>query len=273
MCVDAMEEKQWCGMHFDDAEALVLIFSTNNYFLPLFLSSMRKLKVLIIFNYGSKRAIVNGLPTISSLTQLKTVHLERLIVHPHQEHNKVLQNLEKLSLSLCEGIGNMSRFNNTESSLKLPGMLDFNLDYCYDLEEFPPGICDMTSVKKWSITNCHLLQKLPNDLGNLISLKLLRLSASLCLKELPTSIGKLGKLEYLDISLCQNLKELPDEMGQLRKLQEIDMRECSQIKKLPKSIGGMISLKHVICDENIGKKWIHVKHSTIMDLRVDVVEA
>ena len=90
---------------------------------------------------------MNGLPTISSLTQLKTVHLERLIVHPHQEHNIVLQNLEKISLRLCEGIGNMSRFNNTESSLKLPGMLYFNLDYCYDLEELPPRICERNSVK------------------------------------------------------------------------------------------------------------------------------
>ena len=184
-----MEEKEWQGMNFHDAEALVLLFSTSNYSLPLFLSSMKKLKVLIVFNYGSKRITVNGLPTLSSLTQLKTIHLERLIVPPLQDFNiKVLPNLEKLSLSLCEAIGNMSRFNNTQLNLKLPIMLDLNFDYCWDLEEFPMGICDMISIQKLSITNCHLLQKLPSDLGNLISLRMLRLSGCLGMKELPTSI-------------------------------------------------------------------------------------
>jgi hypothetical protein len=268
----SMEENQWCGMNFQDAEVLVLVFSARKYFLPTFLSSMSKMKILVVFNYGPKRAIVNGLPALSSLTKLKTIHLKRLIVHSLQEHDRVLQNLDKLSLSLCEGFENMSRFNNTHLSLKLPIMLDFKLDYCCDLDELPQGICDMALVQKWSITNCHILQKLPDDMGKLISLRMLILSACVGLKELPTSIGKLGNLEYLDISLCWCLKELPEEMGQLRKLKEIDKRECSQLRKLPKSIGGMVSLNHVICDEKIGKQWMHVNNSIIMDLRVDVVE-
>ena len=250
----------------------MLLFSTSEYSLPSFLRSMKKLKVLIISNYGCKRAIVNGLPVLSSLTQLKTIRLERLIVTPFQEHTKVLQNIEKISLNICEGLGNMMSFNNNQSSLKLPVMLDFNLDHCFDLEELPLGICDMTSVQRWSITNCHLLQKFPNDLEKLKSLRMLRLSACIGLKELPSSIGKLGKLEYLDISLCAYLKELPEEIGQLRKLKELDMRECSRLRKLPKSIGGLISLKHVTCDENIGMQWMHVKSFAIMDLQVNVVK-
>jgi len=230
--VGAMEENQWCEMNFPQAETLVLHFSARKYFLPSFLFSMRKLKVFIVFNYGYKRATVNGLPALSSLTRLKTIHLERLNVPPLQEHSEVFQNLEKLSLSLCEGLGNMSRLNRTQSSLKLPMMLDFNLDHCCDLEELPPGICDTYfSVEKWSITNCHLLQKLPDSLGKLSSLRMLRLSACLAL-----SIGKLRKLEYLDISLCECLKELPEKIGQLRNLEVLDMRECSKLKKLPKSV-------------------------------------
>jgi len=268
-----MEDDQWCEMNFPQAEALVLLFSARKYFLPSFLRSMRKLKVLIIFNYGSKRATVNGLPALSSLTQLKTIHLERLNVPPLQEHSKVLRNLEKLSLSLCEGLGNMSRFNSSQYSLKLPIMLDFNLDHCCDLEELPSGICDKSSVEKWSITSCHLLRKLPDDLGKLGSLRMLRLSACLGLKELPASIGKLGKLEYLDISLCECLKELPEEIGQLKKLEELDMRECSRLRKLPKSVAGLKCLKHVICDEKIGQQWMRVKSSAITELRVEVVDA
>jgi Leucine-rich repeat (LRR) protein len=260
-------------MNFCEAEALLLLFSSSEYFLPSFLSSMKKLKVLIVFNYGSKRTIVKNLPALSSLTQLKTLRLERLNVLPFQDHSKVLQNLEKLSLRVCEGLGNMSKFNSTQLSLKRPIMLDFNLDHLCDLEELPPGICDMSSMQKWSITNCHLLQKLPDDLGKLSSLRMLRISASLGLKELPASIGKLGKLEYLDISLCECLKELPEEIGQLKKLEELDMRECSRLRKLPKLVGGLRSLKHVICDEKIGQQWNRLKSSAIVELRVEVVEA
>eukprot|EP00253_Pinus_taeda_P001876 PITA_01876 len=269
----AMEDDQWCEMNFGEAEALVLLFSASKYFVPSFLSSMRKLKVLIVFNYGYKKATVNGLPALSSLTQLKTIHWEKLNMPPLQEHSKVLQNLEKLSLRLCEGLGNMSRFNSSLSSLKLPIMQDFNLDHCCDLEELPPGICDMSSVEKWSITSCHLLQKLPDDLGKLGSLRMLSVSACLGLKELPASIGKLGKLEYLDISLCECLKELPEEIGQLKKLEELDMRECSRLRKLPNSVGRMRYLKHVICDEKIGQQWMRFKSSAIPELRVEVVEA
>eukprot|EP00253_Pinus_taeda_P021724 PITA_21724 len=269
----AMEDEQWCEMHFSQAEALVLVFSASKYFLPSFLSFMRKLKVLIVFNYGNKKATVNGLPALSLLTQVKAIHLEKLNVPPLQEHSKVLQNLEKISLRLCEGLGNMSRFNNSQSSLKLPIMQDFNLDHCCDLEELPPGICDTSSVEKWSITSCHLLQKLPDDLGKLGSLRMLSVSACLGLKELPASIGKLGKLEYLDISLCECLKELPEEIGQLKKLEELDMRECSRLRKLPKSVGRLKYLKHVICDEKIGQQWMRFKSSAIPELRVEVVDA
>ena len=128
-----MEDDQWCEMNFGEAEALVLLFSTTKYFLPSFLSYVKKLKVLIVFNHGYKKATVNGLPALSSLTQLKTIHLEKLDVPPLQEHSKVLQNLENISLTLCEGLGNMSRFNSSQSSLKLPIMRDFILDHCCDL--------------------------------------------------------------------------------------------------------------------------------------------
>jgi len=134
---------------------------------------------------------VNDLPILSSLTHLKTICLERLIVPPLQEHNNILHNLEKLSLRLYEGLGNMSRCNTTHSCLKLPIMLDFNFDHCSDLEELPLGICDMPSVQNWSIINCHLLQNLLVDSGKLNYLRILRVSTCLALQELPTYIAKL----------------------------------------------------------------------------------
>ena len=98
----ALEEKQWSKMNFCEAEALLLLFFKR--ILSSIVSEFyKRLKVLIVFNHGSKRNIVKNLPALSSLTQLKTLRLERLNVLPFQDHSKVLQNLEKLSLRVCEG--------------------------------------------------------------------------------------------------------------------------------------------------------------------------
>uniref|UniRef100_A0A0C9QPM7 TSA: Wollemia nobilis Ref_Wollemi_Transcript_14554_2441 transcribed RNA sequence n=1 Tax=Wollemia nobilis TaxID=56998 RepID=A0A0C9QPM7_9CONI len=267
-----MDETQWFEMNLPETEALVLLFSGSEYFLPPFLKSMKKLKFLMVYNYGSTRAIVNGLDCLSSITQLKSVLLEKLIAPPVLRQSKSLQNLTKLSVSLGEGFGNLSTWKDTQLTLKLPSVQNFNLDHCNDLEELPPAICHMPSARMWSITNCHQVEKLPNELGNLMSLRMLRLSALPNLKELPPSIGKFRQLEYLDISLCELLRELPEEIGQLKQLREIDMRECSHLSKLPKSVCGMTSLRHVICDEKIGNQWLQVKGSSMPELGIEIVE-
>ncbi|XP_059074901.1 probable disease resistance protein At4g33300 [Cryptomeria japonica] len=199
----SMAENEWYSMKLAETEALVLHFSASEYFLPPFLKTMKKLKVLIVCNLGSERATIKGLDALSSLPQLRSVRLERLVA-PKQI--KAIQNLDKLSLSLCEGFVNMSTFNYSN-------VHEFSLDHCSDLEELPPALCHMPSVQTWSVTNCHLVENLPYNLGNMCSLRMLRLSALPGLKELPASIGKLGQVEFLDISLCEGLEKLPEEIG------------------------------------------------------------
>ncbi|KAH9319575.1 hypothetical protein KI387_021344, partial [Taxus chinensis] len=259
-----MEEKQWYDMNFSETEAL-LLFTSSDYFLPPFLKSMKKLKFLMVCNHGPKRATMKGLDALSSLIQLKSVRLESLSAHPIQNHCKALENLEKLSLSLCEGFEHTSTFN-----IKLK---DFNLDHCSNLEALPLGICYMPSAQIWSISNCHLVQQLPYDIGNLSSLRMLRLSALPSLRALPPSIGKLGRLEYLDISLCEGLRELPEEIGQLKKLSEFDMRECSSLRRLPRTVCELSSLKHVVCDDKLGNQWFQAKSFSIPGLKVEIMEA
>ncbi|XP_057836439.1 probable disease resistance protein At4g33300 isoform X2 [Cryptomeria japonica] len=258
-------EWKWNEMNLPETEALVLLFSASEYFLPPFLKTMKKLKFLMVCNLSSKRATIKGLDTLSSLTQLRSVRLERVVAPTIPKQSKVIQNLDKLSLSLCEGFVNMSTFNDTN-------LQELNLDHCSDLEELPLAMCHMPSAQRWSVTNCHLVEKLPYNLGSLSSIRMLRLSALPALKELPASIGKLEQLEYLDISLCEGLKDLPDEVGQLKKLKEFDMRECSRLRRLPKSVCGLSSLKHVICDEKIGNQWLKAKAISIPELRVEIVE-
>ncbi|GLJ19893.1 hypothetical protein SUGI_0360460 [Cryptomeria japonica] len=261
----SMAENQWYEMDFPETEVLVLHFFASKYFLPPFVRTMKKLKFVMLCNLNSKRATIEGLDALSSLTQLRSVRLEKLDAPTILEQIKVIQKVEKLSLCLCEGFGNISTFSNTN-------LQEFILDHCSDLEELPADICHMPSARIWSITNCHLVKKLPYDLGNLSSLRMLRLSALPALKELPASIGKLGQLEFLDISLCEGLRELPEEIGQLKRLKEFDVRECSRLRRLPRSVCELSSLKHVICDEKIGHQWLQVQASSIPDLRVEIVE-
>ncbi|XP_059075000.1 probable disease resistance protein At4g33300 [Cryptomeria japonica] len=262
---DPMEANHWFEVNLPDTEALLLFFSSSEYFLPPFLKSMMNLKFVMVLNYGTKRATVKGLDVLSSLTQLKSVRLERLTATPVRKQSNEPSNLEKVSLSLCEGFEYSFTFNRIK-------LRDFNIDHSSNLEEVPLSFCYMPSIKMWSISNCHLVQKLPYNLGNMSSLRMLMLSALPGVKELPPSIGNLRLLECLDISLCEGLIGLPEEIGLLKKLSEFDMTECSRLKRLPRAVCDLSSLKLVICDEKIGKQWLRAKNISIPELTVKIVE-
>ena len=246
-------KKDWSKMNFPNAKALILNISASEYFLPPFMQSMHKLEVLMIFNHNTKRARLKGISVFSSLSQLKVVQLEGVIVPPLQEYCHSWQQLEKLSFILCEGLDNM-----TPLHINLPCLLEFSIDHCSNLKELPASICEMTSVKWLSVTNCHEIQKLLDDIEKFSLLERLRLYACPSLKELPSSSCKLEKLEFLDISLCQSIKQLPDELGQLSSLITLDMRECSHVRQIPRSACDLRSLKHVICDERIQRQWAEI---------------
>lgn len=266
-----MDKEDWCHMNFPRTEALVLNFSASEYFLPPFLQTMHKLKVLVIVNYNSKRATLKGLSVLSSLSQLKSLRLERMIVPPLHNYCQSWEKLEKLSLSLCDG-SEIMKWMQTSLCFNFPNLIELTIDHCSNLEELPTCICNMTSLQKLSVTNCHDLYKLSDDLGKLSSLQMLRLYACPCLEELPYSICKLKQLKFLDISLCEYMQQLPDEFGQLSSLKGLDMRECSHVKKIPKSANGLKSLVRVICDEKIGRQWTAIKTSNIPQLHVEVAE-
>jgi hypothetical protein len=263
----AMKEQNWCQIDFREVEALGLFFASSEYCLPTFLHTMPKLKVLIIYNYGSQRARLSGLPNFPSPVQIRSVLLNKLIVPPLYENCKSWETLEKLYVCLCEGLGNIILVDNEPEALNFPNIIEINLDHCSDLGELPIKLCSLISLQRLSITNCHLVPNLPDDLGRLILLKVLRLSACLSLSRLPLSICKLRQLEYLDISLCSGLQNLPTEFYRLSNLETLDMRECSRLKNLPASRPR--SLKHVIISENDEER--RAWQSTIPNLTIRVV--
>ncbi|XP_042398504.1 probable disease resistance protein At4g33300 [Zingiber officinale] len=265
-----MNESDWFQMHFPKTEVLILNFAADAYFLPPFLSVMPKLKTLILINYGASCTTLQNLSVFTSLSNLRSLWLEKIAVPPLPRTTVPLQNLRKVSLVLCE-LTNSLRCSKVELSLTFPRLSHLAIDHCIDITKLPSAICDINSLECLSISNCHDLSELPCEFGKLSSLGILRVYACPALKRLPQSICLLKGLKYLDISQSFNLQELPEELGHMTSLEKIDMRECSQLKTLPRSSSSLKSLGHVICDEDIASLWKEAEKD-IPDLRIQVAE-
>ncbi|XAR61835.1 hypothetical protein NMG60_11016359 [Bertholletia excelsa] len=265
-----MREMEWSGMAFPKAEVLILNFVSGEYFLPPFIENMPKLRVLVLINYSTKNTIIRNLSVFANLQNLRSLWLEKISFPQLPNTTLPLENLQKISLVLCN---NMAILNRSVLDLPylFPSLSELTIDHCVDLTELPPSICQMQSLKSLSVTNCHLLLELPANLDKLRSLKILRLSACPSLRRLPPGINNLVLLRYLDISQCVNLVSFPEEIGRLTSLEKIDMRDCPQIKNLPQSAAALRALRWVICDEEVSWLWKDVEKA-IPSLYVQVAE-
>lgn len=235
-------------------EVVVLNFSSSAYFLPPFLEKMPRLRALILINYNTSNAILQNTSVFSSLTNLRSLWLEKISLPLLPDTTIPLKNLQKVSLVLCD-ISNSVNHSVLGLHLLFPRLSELTLDHCINLTELPNGICQMPTLTSLSVTNCDSLQELPAALGGLGSLEILRLAACPSLKRLPEGVGSLLRLKYLDVSQCVKMGCLPERIGGCVSLEKIDMRECPQMRSLPASVAALVSLRRVICDEEIACLW------------------
>ncbi|XP_062006740.1 probable disease resistance protein At5g66900 [Rosa rugosa] len=245
---------KWQNLQLPEAEVLILNFQTKYYALPEFVEKMNKLKTLVLTSYGISPAELNNFQLVDSKPNLKRIRLERISIPSISRYPIQLKSLKKISLFMCsigQGFGNGS----IHISEAFPNLVEMNIDYCNDLVELPPQLCDLIQLKKLSVTNSHKLSALPEDIGNLVNLELLRLRCCTDLSELPGSIRNLKKLNLLDISDCFSIKELPEDIGELCNLERLNMRQCSRLNELPSSVLDLEQLKEVTCDEETEILW------------------
>ncbi|KAF9620438.1 hypothetical protein IFM89_012615 [Coptis chinensis] len=265
-----MKEGDWLPMDFPKAEVLILNFSSSEYYLPSFINRMPKLRALVLINYGNSSTVLHNLSVFASMTNLRSLWFEKVIVPSILPTTVPLHNLHKISLVLCE-FSNSLHGSMLDIPPILPRLLELTIDHCINLTALPSSICKINSLKSLSITNCHDLHELPADLGKLNSLQILRFCACPALAQLPQSISGLEKLNYLDISQCLKLRCLPEEMGGLIRLEKLDMRECSQVRNLPRSVAKLRWLNRVICDEEAA--WLWREYENLMpELCIEVAE-
>ncbi|KAI4987165.1 hypothetical protein ZWY2020_019965 [Hordeum vulgare] len=265
-----MKESDWFQMSFPKAEVLILNFASSVYYLPPFIATMQNLKALVLINYGTTSAALDNLSAFTTLSDLRSLWLEKITLPPLPKSTIPLKNLRKISLVLCE-LNNSLRGSTMDLSMTFPRLSNLTIDHCVDLKELPPSLCEISSLESISLSNCHDLTELPYELGKLHCLSILRVYACPALWKLPPSVCSLKRLKYLDISQCINLTDLPEELGHLTNLEKIDMRECSRLRSLPRSSSSLKSLGHVVCDEETAMLWREAEQ-VIPDLRVQVAE-
>ncbi|XP_004288075.1 PREDICTED: probable disease resistance protein At5g66900 [Fragaria vesca subsp. vesca] len=269
---DGMFSSKWHNMHLPKAKVLVLNFQTKNYAFPKFKKTMSKsLKVLIVTNYGVTPAEVSNFTSLGSLSELKRIRLERILVPPIIKNYIQLNSLQKLSLFMCS-IGRAFSNDSLNFFEAFPGLEEINIDYCSDLMKLPADLCLLNHLRKLSITNSHKLSDLPKEIGKLENLELLRLRSCAELSEFPGSVRKLKKLKVLDISNCYSIKELPEHIGELCSLEKLNMRQCSRLQELPESILDLESLTDVICDEETERLWEPYLLSLRNNIKIRVVK-
>ncbi|XP_028779380.1 probable disease resistance protein At5g66900 [Neltuma alba] len=262
---DDTSTAEWCNIESDETKVLILNLQSSNYAIPNFVKQMRKLKVLVVTNYGFHISKLNKFELLGSLSALKRIRLEKITVPSLCK----LMNLQKLSLHMCT---TWPAFESCSMDISeaLPNLVELNIDYCKDLVKLPVDICKINPLKKLSITNCHKFSELPKEIGSLENLEVLRLSSCSNLEEMPVSIKRLQKLSHLDISDCISLKQLPEEFGCLGNLEKLYMRGCSRCE-LPVSVMNLLRLTLVICDEDTAASWEdHLPHLTIEQPKADI---
>ncbi|XP_031275561.1 probable disease resistance protein At5g66890 [Pistacia vera] len=266
---DETFSSSWYDIKAPLVEVVVLTIQTKKYTLPNFMEMMDKMKVLIVTNNGFFLAELSNFKILGSLSNLKTIRLERVSIPSFDMTAIQMKNLLKISLVLCN-VGEVFRNSTFHVSDAFPNLKEMDVDYCNDLDELPDGVCDIVSLNKLSITNCHKLTQLPEGIGKLVNLELLRLASCAELEALPDTIGNLSNLNFLDISECLSFNELPIQIGELCSLKTLSMRGCSACE-LPASIMNLKKLEVVRCDEETAYNWEQFE-ALLTNLKVEEVK-
>ncbi|KAJ4828380.1 hypothetical protein Tsubulata_017836 [Turnera subulata] len=244
----------WCRINVPEVEVVILNFRSKNYTLPDFIKEAKKLKVMIVINYGFFPTELGNFALLGSLSNLKRIRLEHVTIPSYGFTSAQFKNLQKMTMVMCN-IGQAFSTSSIQVTEALPNLEEINFDYCSDIVELPVEVCHLRKLKKLNVTNCHKLVSLPRKIKELVNLEVLRLGSCVELKELPSTIGKLSNLSILDISECLELDRLPEEIGELQNLSKLHMVSCSDDFKLPSSISELKNLKEVICDEATACLW------------------
>ena len=142
---------------------------------------------------------------------LKVLNILDDRIYELPEEVSYLKSLEKLDLSTCECLKDISYEIGELSNLKI-----LNLSHCECLKRIPSEIGELSNLEKLDLSRCECLKYIPDEIGELSNLKILDLSSCERLRELPSSIGNLTNLEELNLG-GTDIETVPPEILELEK--------------------------------------------------------
>ncbi|CAI5997520.1 unnamed protein product [Closterium sp. NIES-64] len=148
-----------------------------------------------------------ALPDVSTLTGLRTLRLDEVVVACGVAVSRSLSHVEHLELNLA-GVA----------------------------EELPFPLTFLSHLRTLIIDRAWSLQRLPDDIGSALpQLRKLKLVDADELRELPASVAELQNLTSLVCSVPK-LASLPHAIGALSKLRELSLYSERQLEQLPASL-------------------------------------
>ncbi|AEI49012.1 leucine-rich repeat domain-containing protein [Runella slithyformis] len=221
------------------------------------LPNLKELFFSDLYEDSLRKKPIAGVPDFSASTQLKVLHLERVLGESLPKGLDQLTELETLhlagnQLTQLPDLGRMTKLrmivvNNNQlkelpkgiaKAQKLRGLNAAN----NQLSELPPGLFNASELEFVFLANNHL-EKLPADFSKLQKLKDLNISGNQ-LTELPKNIGSGGNLQNLQLS-NNELTALPNSIGQLKRLKSLDVSH-NPLTQLPESLSDCDSLERLV---------------------------
>jgi len=140
--------------------------------------------------------------------------------------------------------------NLSEVSLDIYGRVSSLRLQCVGINNIPPEIGGLDSLKVLEMLACGLSGEIPIEIGNLNKLVNLDLEENQLTGVIPSSIGNSNNLEELD--LCDNNLEghIPPEFGNLINLQRLSIRDNNLEGPIPPEFGNLNNLEDLDLGDN-----------------------
>ncbi|KAM1916216.1 hypothetical protein ACFX13_035977 [Malus domestica] len=200
--------------------------------------SICKLKYLEELDLSCCSELENFPEIMEPMEHLKFLNLSGTAVQELHSSIKFLPALRRIQLRACQSLSIMPK-----NICKLKYLVELDLSYCFQLENFPEFLELMEHLKSLNLSGTAV-KKLPSSIEFLLGLKIIQLQGCKRLSSIPKNICKLKYLEELNLSCCSELENFPEILEPMEHLKSLNLSGTA-VKELPLSIEFLPALTYI----------------------------
>ncbi|XP_027117892.1 putative disease resistance protein RGA3 [Coffea arabica] len=226
---------------FNSLERLFLRWDPKLMTAPSHFPALKVLRVESIKSSSPLECICNS--KLTTLTSLRVEDVEELTSLPDEllENNT---NLSHLCIIKCHSLTHIVPHMSGCSAV----LQELEIKECGALQEFPPEICSLRSLKRFELSYCPSIKLFPNlnGQGGLPSLQSLTVSECQGLISIPSEVLESCKsLQYLWVTECENLIEFSPNFQQMPNISFMGITSCPKLNTMPKGLGALSNLANL----------------------------